>query len=92
MFTSAVESGGLQDLKAMLLEELREQRPETHVVIPSSDGETLASVYRDGEVLSREERDGVIEMVVRLPVAALGRLQRREGVEVFIDAAGSAPE
>jgi hypothetical protein len=43
-------------------------------------------VYRDGEVLSRAERDGNIDVVVRLPVAALGRLQRRPGVEVFLDA------
>ena len=86
VYTSAVEKGGLQELKDLLLEELREQRPEVHVVIPSADGETLASVYRDGEVLSREDRDGNIDVVVRLPLAALGRLQRRAGIEVFLDA------
>ena len=85
IYTSAKEQGGLDQLKEMLLQELRDQRPETHVVIPSSDGEALAQVYRDGEVLSREERDGVIDIVVRLPVAALGRMQRREGVEVFLE-------
>jgi GTP-binding protein HflX len=86
VYTSAVESGGLAELKQLLLDELREQRPEVHVVIPAADGETLASVYRDGEVLSREERDGSIDVVVRLPLAALGRLQRRAGIEVFLDA------
>ena len=85
IYTSAVESGGLEQLKEMLLQDLREQRPEVHVVIPSSDGETLASIYRDGEVLNRVERDGVVDLVARLPVAALGRLQRRAGVEVFMD-------
>jgi GTP-binding protein HflX len=86
VYTSAVETGGLDELKQLLLEELREQRPEVHVVIPAADGETLASVYRDGEVLSRADRDGNIDVVVRLSLAALGRLQRREGVEVFLDA------
>ena len=86
VYSSAIEAGGLDALRQMLLEELRELRPEVHVVIPSSDGEALASIYREGEVTSREERDGSIDLVVRLPVAALGRLQRRAGVEVFLDA------
>ena len=67
-------------------EELRELRPEVHVVIPAADGEALASVYREGEVVRREDVDGSIDLVVRLPVAVLGRLQRREGVNVFMDA------
>jgi GTP-binding protein HflX len=86
VYTSAVEAGGLDTLKHLLLDEMHEQRPEVHVVIPSTDGETLASVYRDGEVLSRADRDGNIDVVVRLSLAALGRLQRRQGVEVFLDA------
>ena len=86
VYTSAIEEGGLDSLKQLLLDELREQRPEVHLVIPAADGEALASVYRDGEVLSREERDGAIDLVARLPVAALGRLQRRDGIEVFLEA------
>jgi GTP-binding protein HflX len=86
IFSSAVAPGGLDTLKQMLLDELHQLRPEVHVVIPSSDGELLASIYREGEVMSRQERDGSIDLMVRLPVAALGRLQRRPGVEVLPDA------
>lgn len=86
VYASALASGGLDRLKALLLQALREQRPEVHLVIPSSDGEALASVYRDGEVIRRAERDGSIDVVARLPLAALGRLQRRTGVEVLLDA------
>jgi GTP-binding protein HflX len=86
VYVSAVERKGLDALRHLLLDEMRELRPEVHLVIPASDGEALASVYRDGEVMSRQERDGNIDIVVRLPAAALGRWQRRAGVEVFLDA------
>jgi GTP-binding protein HflX len=87
VFISAVESGGLKELEARLIEELHSQRPEVHIVIPAIDGEALASVYRDGEVLKREEKGSSIDLVVRLPIPALGRLQRREGVEIYIPVA-----
>ena len=86
VFVSAVEPNGLEELKLLLHEEVRAQRPEVHVVIPAEDGEALASLYREGEVVRREDVDGTIDLVVRLPVALLGKLQRREGVNVFMDA------
>jgi GTP-binding protein HflX len=86
VFASAVEAAGLDELRTLLAEELRDQRPEVHIVMPSTDGEALASVYREGEVVKREDADGVIDLIARLPVPLLGRLQRRAGVSVFIDA------
>ena len=85
VFVSAVEPNGLEELKLLLHEEVRAQRPEVHVVIPAEDGEALASLYREGEVVRREDVDGTIDLVVRLPLATLGRLQRREGVNVFME-------
>jgi len=85
VFVSAVEQNGLEALRALLFEEMRSQRPEVHVVIPAADGETLASVYREGEVVQRNEIDGQIDLVARLPVPLLGKLQRREGVMVFLE-------
>ena len=86
VFASAHESGGLDALREALTDDVREQRPAAHVILPSYDGEALAILYRDGEVVSREERDGRIEVVARLPIPLIGRLQRREGVEIFMDA------
>jgi len=83
IYTSALETGGLEELRSLLLDELHEQRPELHLVIPSSDGVAIASVYRDGEVLSRADRDGRVDLIARLPRPALGRLQQRSGVEVY---------
>lgn len=82
VFTSAVESGGLAELKALLLAEMRKQRPAVRLEIPYADGEALATVYREGEVLERAERDGSIGLVARLPLSTLGRLRGRTGVVV----------
>ena len=84
VFVSAVEQSGLNELRALLVQELRELRPEVHVVLSSADGETLASLYREGEVVSREDVDGRVELVARLPAPLLGKLQRRDGVIVFL--------
>jgi 50S ribosomal subunit-associated GTPase HflX len=75
----------MEELRSLLHEELRGLRPEVHVVIPSSDGETVAAIYREGEVVGREDVDGQVELIARLPVGLLGRLQRREGVTVFLE-------
>jgi GTPase len=85
IFVSAVEPNGLNELRGLLHDELRELRPEVHVTIPAADGEALASLYRDGEVVRRRDVDGTIDLLVRLPVAVLGKLQRREGVTVFLE-------
>jgi GTPase len=82
LFVSAVEAGGLEELRTRLQAEVAAQRPEVHVSLPSTDGEALATLYREGEVLRRQERDGTIELVARIPKATLGRLQRRAGVVI----------
>jgi GTP-binding protein HflX len=78
---STIEPEGLNELRATLLEQLRRQRPEVRVRLPAADGETLASIYRDGEVLQRSDEGAQIELVARLPIAVLGRLRAR-AVEV----------
>ncbi len=77
VFVSAAESDGLAELRAFLLAELRERRPAVRLAIPSSDGQTLATVYREGEVLQRDERGAHVELVARLPLATVGRLRQR---------------
>jgi GTP-binding protein HflX len=82
IFVSALEAGGLAELKSLLSEEVRARRPEVRVAIPLSDGEALATVYREGEVLRREENGSTIDLVARLPLASVGRLRRREGIVI----------
>ena len=82
VLASAIEPGGLDELRDRLRRELWAQRPEVHVRIPAADGETLAAVYREGEVLSREQHDTTIDVYARMSRPALGRLKQRPGVEV----------
>jgi GTPase len=88
VFTSAMEADGLAELKQVLLEQLRKQRPEVRLEIPYADGEALATVYREGEVLRRDEDGGNIGIVARLPLATLGRLRNRGIVVTGRDGGG----
>jgi len=56
----------------------------THVVIevPVADGEAIAALYREGEVVDRVDQDMTVSLTARVPVALLGRLSQREGVSV----------
>ncbi|HUG42155.1 MAG TPA: GTPase HflX [Longimicrobiales bacterium] len=82
VFTSTLEREGLRELLELLEEQIRSQRPEVRVLIPAADGETLATIYREGEVLRREERGTTIDLLARLPQPTLGRLRQREGVQI----------
>jgi GTP-binding protein HflX len=82
IFTSTVEEGGTRELIGLLEERLRAQRPEVQVLIPAADGESIATVYREGEVISRTEHGTTIDLRARLPEITLGRLRQREGVQV----------
>ncbi len=83
VFCSAHEDSGLSEVRQALRVALRAQRPEVRLRIPMIDGETLAAVYREGEVLRREESDSKIDLLARLPRSVLGRLRQRQGVEVI---------
>ncbi|MFW6080019.1 MAG: GTPase HflX, partial [Gemmatimonadota bacterium] len=82
VFTSTVEDGGLEELRDALHAELWARRPEVKVRIPVVDGEALAAVYREGEVIRREARGTTIDLVARLPHAAVGRLRQRVGIRI----------
>jgi GTP-binding protein HflX len=82
VFTTSMEPSGLNELRNLLVEQVRARRPEVRISIPWADGEALATVYRDGEVLSRDESGAAVEVVARIPAATLGRLRGRTGVSV----------
>jgi GTP-binding protein HflX len=83
VFVSAIEPNGLEPLRQYLREQFRSHRPEVRLVIEAADGEALAAVYREGEVLRREDRDAKIELQARLPQPVLGRLRQRGSVRVI---------
>ncbi len=84
---STMRTSGLSPLKATLREMERAGRSTVRVRLPISDGARLAALYRDGEVLSRHDDDGALDVVVRLDRWQVDRL-RGEGVEVVESLAG----
>jgi GTP-binding protein HflX len=87
VFASTVEADGLEALRAKLRETIRQCWSVVRLTIPASAGSVLAEIYREGEVLTREQGGTSIRLTVRLPADALGRLRARDGVAVEMPAA-----
>jgi GTP-binding protein HflX len=81
---STMSTSGLAPLKARLRELERAGRPTVRVRLSVTDGARLAALYRDGEVLAREDHDGALDLRVRLDQWHVEKLQR-EGVEVVAE-------
>jgi GTP-binding protein HflX len=82
IFVNTVEEGGLEPLRQLLHDEVRKIRPDVRLTLSSAQGGLLAEIYREGEVLEREDHGTEIHLRARLPNAALGRLKSR-GVKVY---------
>ncbi|CAN5903065.1 GTPase HflX [soil metagenome] len=82
VFVSTVEQGGIEPLRDFLRDEVRRRRSEVSITLPASQGGVLAEIYREGEVLDREDNGAEINLRARLSAATLGRLRARDGVEV----------
>ncbi len=83
VFTSTVERDGLEPLRVTLREMVREEWPSVVLNIPATDGGVLAEVYREGEVIARDDLGSSIQVTARLPASVLGRLRTRKGVTVL---------
>jgi GTPase len=81
-FVSTIESGGVEPLRELLRERIREANPEVRISLPQSQGGLLAEIYREGEVLARDDQDGAVVVRARVPAATLGRLKSRPEVQV----------
>jgi GTPase len=86
VITSTMRTDGLAPLKERLRELDRAGRVAVKVRVPLAEGARLAELYREGEVLSRDEVGGYYEVMVRLDPSKLERL-RRGGMEVINDLA-----
>ncbi len=83
VFTSTLEAGGLESLRAELRRLAMEDWPTVMLTIPASAGRMLAELYREGEVLWREERGDRIQLRIRLRSEVLDRLKMSEEISVF---------
>jgi GTP-binding protein HflX len=83
IFVSALHPQTLVPLKEALRTRMRARLHSVRVDLPAGDGEALAAIYREGEVLTRQDRDSVVELTARVSPALLGRLRRREGIRIL---------
>lgn len=86
LFASALAPGGLDDLRAMLRDAMRRQRPLLEIRIPAANGRLLAEVHREGEVLDQRTDDDTMIVRARLDERAIGRL-RHAGARITVTAA-----
>ncbi len=82
VFVSAVEEGGLQSLVDALRARVRARYPRVELDLPPEEGEWLAAVHREGEVLEVKAENGRLEVSARIPQPLLGRLRKVKGVAV----------
>jgi len=82
VFVSAHDPSTLEALRETLRARSRGRLANVVVNIPVSDGETIATVYREGEVTDRSDESLRVSLTARLPHELVGRLSGREGVVV----------
>jgi GTPase len=86
VFVSAHRVESLVRLKEALKARIRSRLRRLTVSVPFADGETLATLHREGEVLAQRENGSGVEMDVRVPESLAGRLRQRPGVEILKEA------
>lgn len=82
VFVTSMEAGGTDPLRDLLRDRVRERNREVDILVPVTDGGLLAEIYREGEVLQREDEGTGITLRARVPAALLGRLRQQPGVEI----------
>lgn len=87
LFVSALAPDGLEPLRVMLREAIRQQRPILEIRLPIADGRLLAEIHRDGEVLGQHTEADMLVVRARLNERTIGRL-RHAGARVTSTAAG----
>jgi len=83
VFVSAHREESLIRIRDALKARIRSGLRQLRIALPAGDGETLAALYREGEVLSRQEDGELMEVKVRIPTALVGRLLARNGIKIL---------
>jgi GTP-binding protein HflX len=82
VFVSALHAESLEALRDTLRARTRARLTQVEVRLPAADGDILAALYREGEVLDRTDENGTILVTVRLPPAVVGRLRGNAHVNI----------
>ena len=82
VFVSALDPETHDALRDTLLTRVRGRLARVVVSVPVVDGETIAAIYREGEVTERTDESMRVSLTARIPVELLGRLNGRKDVSV----------
>ena len=82
VFLSAFRPETLEPLKALFKARIQGGLCHLSVRVGAHDGETLAMLYREGEVISQSQDGDVLELEVRVPQSLAGRLLQLPSVEL----------
>lgn len=77
LLVSAQSGQGIDQILRRIESRLAESRLTVSVSLPNEDGETLAWLYRKGDVLDRVDGDTESRLTVRLDTADVGRLNAK---------------
>ena len=82
VFVSAHQPETLEALRETLRTRIRNRLSRVVIRIPVIDGQAIAAVYREGEVLDRVDEELDVCLTARLPEGVVGRLTARAGIEI----------
>ena len=82
VFVSALDERTLDVLRDTLRARVQARLAHVVVHLPSTDGEAIAALYREGEVVARADEDTRVSLTAWVPQSLLGRIAGRSGVTV----------
>ena len=85
VFLSALRPDTCEPIRALFKARIRAGLRHLSVRVGAHDGETLAMLYREGEVLNQSQHGDVLELEIRIAQSVAGRLLQRRGVELARD-------
>ena len=85
VFLSALRPETLEPLGALFKARVRGGLRHLSVRVGAHDGETLAMLYREGEVLGQSQDGDVLALEIRVPRSVAGRLLQQVSVELVRD-------
>ena len=90
VFLSALRPDTFEPVRALFKGRMRAGLRHLSVRVGAHDGETLAMLYREGEVLNQSQHGDVLELEIRIARSVAGRLLQQRGVELARDHEPSA--
>ncbi|MSR36061.1 MAG: GTPase HflX [Gemmatimonadetes bacterium] len=83
VFVSALEPASLDALRETLKARIRHRLSRVQLELSANDGETLARIYREGEVIERTDRGETIDITARVPDRLLAQLRQHAGIRIL---------